>query len=1232
MIINHNISAMNTHRQMITNTQNSSKNLEKLSSGLRINRAGDDAAGLAISEKMRAQIRGLDQASRNSQDTISLIQTAEGALNETHSILQRMRELSVQSANDTNTDDDRKELQNEVKQLISEIDRIGNTTEFNTKKLLDGSAKGVKDAVEGSVKVNNNSALTIDKAGMEKLAEAAKTVGVDGAFMLIRSDANQVVEDIAGAIEKTLAAGTGFTDKVANAVNEAIKVAEDLKVDSTMLNKLRTAANKANMSDTQLNIVKDTANTIKTTADSAVDAAVEAASTLQDTASGALADAVTAATTLANKAASAAASAASAASAAVTAAGNAVASAIALATDVVNNATAVVAGGEVAAKAVVNAATAAISGAITAAADAKNIVDGNVKTMVQSGTNVKATLDNLANKQYVDAADAKTQAANALDSSAVRAVMGSAVVDKMLNAVNALASNADSATVQATVKKAMTDNAKAAVTNAVTNKAMEMTGNAELSAAVAKVAVNDDGSTNDESMVKMDLSYKNAVSDIMKTAAYQKAKETNSEDVSRAMANAVVSGTDLKTNTEVQANFVFETVVSSEAKARAIDSMSVTSAQTAKATADIMVSGLNVKAAADIKTDTAFLKVVETEARKQVAALGQSKNFTAEMSQALAEATIKNDAVASATGVTDSTTYKTALDVYARSKAETAALAQGVSADLAKTIAELTIANGVNKMVTAVTTNGKYIDEVHKEMVNVAKSEALSKGVSTELAQSLAETAVVGVAATATNATGNASYQAALNKDLKATAQTAALNKGVSAEVAKTIADATFVDIAGTGVNQAANIKTDAAYLAATVKDMKAGATEKAIANGAMKEVAQVAAEMAVKSDGTVVTAAADIKATDAYKSIVTKMMKEQVAQAGKELGLTAELTGKLADKLILEGGEIATDDGETYKVAVENQKAEAKKVLDNLIGTGSINDAIMEKLITSTYGDVNTQAKVTADTTVATETMNKAVSLAKEALATELPDTFNKAELQVAIEATMTTDNGTKFNTKANVVADSEVATKTKAALADEMSNEFKLVDNTGKQNTVKFNDDGSLDLSKAVAGLEGEGATVKLDFENMKVGDSVTYVFGKAEAASTNLDESILTHIGANSGQTAFISVGDMRAAAIGVDKVDISSKFGAQVAIETINNAVTKVSSQRSLLGAMQNRLEHTINNLGTASENLSAAESRIRDLDMAKEMTIFQKNNILNQAAQAMLAQANQQPQGVVQLLR
>jgi flagellin len=138
MIINHNIAAMNTYRQLSTNNSNTAKSLEKLSSGLRINRAGDDAAGLAISEKMRAQIRGLDQASRNSQDAISLIQTAEGAMSETHSILQRMRELAVQASSDTNQTSDRQTIQQEINSLTSEINRIGNTTEFNTKKLLDG--------------------------------------------------------------------------------------------------------------------------------------------------------------------------------------------------------------------------------------------------------------------------------------------------------------------------------------------------------------------------------------------------------------------------------------------------------------------------------------------------------------------------------------------------------------------------------------------------------------------------------------------------------------------------------------------------------------------------------------------------------------------------------------------------------------------------------------------------------------------------------------------------------------------------------------------------------------------------------------------------------------------------------------------------------------------------------------------------------------------------------------
>ncbi|VXC16378.1 flagellin protein [Bacillus sp. 349Y] len=141
MRINHNIAALNTHRQLNSATNAQSKSMEKLSSGLRINNAADDAAGLAISEKMRGQIRGLDMASKNAQDGISLIQTSEGALNETHSVLQRMRELAVQSANDTNTDTDRGELQKELNELIDEIDRIGDNTQFNTKTLMDGTFK-----------------------------------------------------------------------------------------------------------------------------------------------------------------------------------------------------------------------------------------------------------------------------------------------------------------------------------------------------------------------------------------------------------------------------------------------------------------------------------------------------------------------------------------------------------------------------------------------------------------------------------------------------------------------------------------------------------------------------------------------------------------------------------------------------------------------------------------------------------------------------------------------------------------------------------------------------------------------------------------------------------------------------------------------------------------------------------------------------------------------------------
>lgn len=197
--------------------------MEKLSSGLRINRAGDDAAGLAISEKMRSQIKGLDMASKNAQDGISLIQTAEGALNETHSILQRMRELSVQASNDTNTLDDRKEIQKEVEQLKSEVNRISETTEFNTQKLLNGSL-GVSGTSSDKSKVDVTTATGLAQGNYTVTVNTAATKASAAAGS---ADVNTNPVDVSGkelVINGTKIDFTGMTaatqNDILNKINE----------------------------------------------------------------------------------------------------------------------------------------------------------------------------------------------------------------------------------------------------------------------------------------------------------------------------------------------------------------------------------------------------------------------------------------------------------------------------------------------------------------------------------------------------------------------------------------------------------------------------------------------------------------------------------------------------------------------------------------------------------------------------------------------------------------------------------------------------------------------------------------------------------------------------------------------------------------------------------------------------------------------------------------------------
>lgn len=195
MRINHNIASLNTHRQLTVNNSAVSKSLEKLSSGLRINRAGDDAAGLSISEKMRSQIRGLEMASKNSQDGISMIQTAEGALNEVHSILQRMRELAVQAANDTNNTDDQNALNDEFQELINEIDRIGNNTQFNTKDILKTDQN-----LDIQVGANANQVINIQWKAQIKTALGEDAVDISALDITSKANANTAITTLDQAI------------------------------------------------------------------------------------------------------------------------------------------------------------------------------------------------------------------------------------------------------------------------------------------------------------------------------------------------------------------------------------------------------------------------------------------------------------------------------------------------------------------------------------------------------------------------------------------------------------------------------------------------------------------------------------------------------------------------------------------------------------------------------------------------------------------------------------------------------------------------------------------------------------------------------------------------------------------------------------------------------------------------------------------------------------------------
>ncbi|MCQ4923213.1 flagellin [Tissierella carlieri] len=261
MRINNNLMAMNTHRQLgIANTAGS-KSMEKLSSGYRINRAGDDAAGLAISEKMRGQIRGLTQASRNAQDGISLIQTAEGALTETHAMLQRMRELVVQAANDTNTnitDGDRTRISEELNQLSEEITSIAQKTEFNTKTLLKGDYATASihlqvGANSGQFIKFNIGDMTASALGVKK-ADIGSVVGASGSSATTISNLTTKIDTALNSVSKQRSALGAVQNRLEHTIKNVDNTAENLQAAESRVRDVDMA--KEMMEQTRQNILQ----------------------------------------------------------------------------------------------------------------------------------------------------------------------------------------------------------------------------------------------------------------------------------------------------------------------------------------------------------------------------------------------------------------------------------------------------------------------------------------------------------------------------------------------------------------------------------------------------------------------------------------------------------------------------------------------------------------------------------------------------------------------------------------------------------------------------------------------------------------------------------------------------------------------------------------------------------------------------------------------------------------
>ncbi|MFT5873205.1 MAG: flagellin [Clostridium sp.] len=1138
MIINHNLGAMNANRQMGINSANSSKSMEKLSSGLRINKAGDDAAGLAISEKMRGQIRGLDQASANSQDAISLIQTGEGALNETHSILQRMRELSVQASNDTNTTGDREEIQKEVNQLTSEINRIGNTTEFNKKKLLDGS-----------IKVGTGSAIdTTDANKAVYSGTSLSNIKLDSSSILASGSYEAKLENLGGKESNDVGSSLDPTG-VANVANKVTGTNTELdagiysievKTENAMT--ASTFVKTTGIADINAITVAADANLVdgdvysieinKKVEQTATDVNTSGLSTLTMDTTDVPKDAVYKIETSAKT------------------------------KDVAD-----VVGSELVTDAVISNVTIDKDSAF--AEDALN--DAQIQITKASSVTVGATAGitdvktagatKPADGDYTVSTKVGIVPSTNADDTAKTAITDGAVSNITIKS-NSTFAEVNDAQIQITGQNTLTSNNSGVAALGVTNMQIDnpntKAGTYTISTNAAKDITVSDGTNS-------------------KTIAY-----ANLHDVADTNGNGSQA---TETFTDAGGNFTFTLDIAD------ITALAADKTTTAAVSADYTVSLVNDAGGANT--------IIASTTFSRGANLGVNSvtigDITMDIDYSLLDATqaetstydgakMDFDIGKTVTVTSDTDSTKTDSKTYAAGDTGADDVFTVNGGDITMDVDADALVAGTSSTIHVSNNQPSYtlklIDDVggaNTEIGSSTFSVSATGGVNSVKVGDISMNVDYGKLFTDSSA-GVPKYE------------TGAIDFDITKNV-------TITDSANSKITGTLDVTAGGAAQAIALKDTDNGNT----AAGTFK--------LDVDKD-------AFINGTTLYTTVKTDTNYD--IQLKTEGG--ADVTG--SPKVTLSAESLANP-------------ANAKNLS---LGNGVTADIDAIALSTASKGTYSN--KFTADE-----------ALTSTAVIQDSTGASTGTKYSISGAKTIDMGSGINFTFDADVKQGDYGFTVQTNTTEDD----FRMT--LTKDGTDKVVDQKEVDPNGTVD--LGDGLTVKTAV-GMADGDTATF-----NVIQGTKDDSLTMQIGANKGQNFSVDVNDMRAAAIKISgasseastgvtgasyvttsanitngtnnvtdeySLDLSDANKATAAIEVIDNAIQSVSAERSKLGAFQNRLEHTISNLGTASENMTSAESRIRDVDMAKEMSTFSKNNILAQAAQAMLAQANQQPQQVLQLLR